>query len=383
MARQQGGGGGGAGGGGGDTGLGPLWIGLLLLIVMLLIWTMGRRYIVSFVFSLNLIQAKFITLFIHNEELSSAIFNMETLNPETVDWNRLMEFTEIVGNYMRYPIILILIMLAFLLYNSNVTLKFRRAHNMKTLRAQEQHNWPAITPIIKEDIVSLDINKGPWAMALTPIEFGRKYQLLRKDDAILDNPVPGQEMTAGIRRSDAKRVFTLQLGPYWDGFEHCAPHVRALAAVFMARMNRDKAAASKILAALDISVAEGKPDYSVADSTLEKYKNMENVQEVIAKHAYLLPVMASLLRASRDDGVVPSSEFLWLKIVDRRLWYMLNSVGRQTPFVEVGGPFAHWRAEEVMGRRSLVPMVEEAIKAFEIAIKEVKLSPKEMAQLMP
>ncbi len=85
--------------------------------------------------------------------------------------------------------------------------------------------------------------------------------------------------------------------------------------------------------------------------------------------------MASLLEGARDDGVVPSAEFLWLKTIDRRLWYMLNSVGRQTPYPEVGGPFAHWRAEKAMGRRSLVPMIDEAIKALEIAIKEMKLSP--------
>lgn len=62
---------------------------------------------------------------------------------------------------------------------------------------------------------------------------------------------------------------------------------------------------------------------------------------------------------------------------------MLNCVGRQTPFVEVAGPFAHWRAEKVMGRRSLVPMIDEAIKALEVAVKEVKLTPKELQELEP
>ena len=62
---------------------------------------------------------------------------------------------------------------------------------------------------------------------------------------------------------------------------------------------------------------------------------------------------------------------------------MLNCVGRQTPFSEVAGPFAHWRAEQVLGRASKVPMIDEAIKALEIAIKEVKLSPKELQGLKP
>jgi intracellular multiplication protein IcmP len=62
---------------------------------------------------------------------------------------------------------------------------------------------------------------------------------------------------------------------------------------------------------------------------------------------------------------------------------MLNCIGRQTPYSEVAGPFAHWRAENVMGRRSLVPMIDEAIKALDTAIKEVKLNPRQMQELQP
>jgi len=107
------------------------------------------------------------------------------------------------------------------------------------------------------------------------------------------------------------------------------------------------------------------------------------VQEIVQRHAYRLNVLASFLVAARDDGVVPAAEFLWLKPIDRRLWYVLNSVGRQTPFSEVAGPFAHWKAEIAMGRLSLVPMIDEAIKALEIAVKEIKLTPREMQELEP
>jgi intracellular multiplication protein IcmP len=294
-----------------------------------------------------------------------------------------MVMTRDVGEYMRYPVIGVLVILGVLLYTSSVSLKYRKTHDMNTLRAQERINWPAIMPVIKEDLVKQDVDTGPWAMALTPMEFARKYHLLRKDDVLLDNPMPGQEMTAGVRRGDAKRVFTMQLGPYWEGFSHCPPHTAALAAVFIARINRDRDAAAAILEAIDKSYPSGKLNYSISKSVIKKYENSELVQEIVSKHAYVLTVMASLLAAARDDGVVPSSEFLWLKPVDRRLWYMLNCVGRQTPFSEIAGPFAHWRAENVMGRRSLLPMIDEAIKALEIAIKEIKLTPKQMEELEP
>ncbi|USQ14133.1 type IVB secretion system coupling complex protein DotM/IcmP [Legionella lytica] len=366
-----------------DSGMAPVWITVLLFITVFLVWKTGHQYIVMFVFQINILQAKLVNLFIHSEQLTSLIYLMQTIDPNAVDWDQLVDTTRAVGDFMRYPVVLGLGVMAIVLYQSNLKLKYRKAHDMKSLRAQEQFNWPAIMPVVKEDLVSQDVNVGPWAMALTPMEFARKYHLLKKDDALLDNPVPGMEMTAGVRRGDAKRVFTLQLGPYWDGFEHCSPQAYALAGVFMARLNRDRDAANNILSVLDRTFVEGKPDFSVARPVVEKYKNTEEIQELIGKHAYTLTVLASLLEKARQDGVVPSSEFLWLKPVDRRLWYMLNCVGRQTPYAEVAGAFAHWRAEKEMGRRSLVPMIDEAIRALEVAVKEVKLSPRQMQELEP
>ena len=253
---------------------------------------------------------------------------------------------------------------------------------MQSLREQEQRNWSSIMPVVKEDLMKVDLLAGPWAMASTPIEFARKYQLLKKEDAILDGNTPGQEMTAGLKRGDAKRILTLQLGPYWEGFDKCQPHVVALAAVFCARVNQDRDAAAAILNTIDKTFAlNRKPDFSKGRAILRQYYNRENILDVTGRHAYLLTMMASLLDAARDDGVVATSEFLWLKVVDRRLWYMLNSVGRQTPFVEVAGPFAHWLAEKAMKKRCLVPMIDEAIKALELGVKEIKLSPKELATL--
>jgi intracellular multiplication protein IcmP len=368
---------------GSDNSFAPVWIIVLLFFTGYFVWRYGHTQIVHVIFQINIWQAKLVNFFINNKALADQIVLMQTINPSTVDFDQLWSMTRAVGDFMRYPVVLVLVILAIILYTSNITLKFRKAHDMKSLRKQEQYNWPAIMPIIKEDLVSQDVNKGPWAMALSPLEFAKKYQLLRKDDVLLDNQVPGQEMTAGIRRGDAKRVFTMQLGPYWDGFERCSPPTFALAAVFIARMNRDREAANTILQTLDKTFVLGKPDYSVAKSVMKKYYNTEIVQDIVVKHAYVFTVMASLIEAARDDGVVPSAEFLWLKVVDRRLWYMLNCVGRQTPYSEIAGPFAHWRAEKEMGHRSLVPMVDEAIKALEIAIKEIKLTPRQMGELEP
>lgn len=364
-----------------DDGLAPLWISAFLIITAFMVWHFQHEAIVRFMFRINLWQAKVVDLIWPGHPLSNLITTIENSDFSTITWKEVVELTSLVGTYTRYFYMAIIIVLAFFLYQKDISTKFCKVYSMKTLRAQEQENWPSIAPVIKEDLWKADIGEGPWAMALNPMEFGRKYNLLKKNDLLMEASMPGQEMTAALKKADAKRIFTMQLGPIWKDFNSCQPHVIALAAIFMARLCRDRESANQISKQLSISFAKGKIDYSSAYPVLEKHKNSFQVQEIVQKHAYVCTVMASLLEAARDDGVVPSSEFLWLKPIDRRLWYTLNCVGRQTPFVEVGGVFAHWKAEKKMNRASLTPMIDEAIKALDIAIKEVKLTAKELAEL--
>ncbi len=112
-------------------------------------------------------------------------------------------------------------------------------------------------------------------------------------------------------------------------------------------------------------------NFKGVDELLKKHYNTKAVQKIVQGHAYVLTVMAAMLKGARDDGVQASADFLWLKPMDRRLWYTLNTVGRQTPFIEVAGIFAHWRAEQEAQKRLVVPMVEEATNAVQLALKEV------------
>lgn len=364
------------GGGGNDSGLGPVWIIAVLFLFAFLIWHFASQYIVMVVFKLKIGEGVVINFF--TGTLSQDLLYMETVDPKSVTWNQMVQSATLVGNYFRYLVVVVAAGLAFYLYRSDVTQKFRKVYDMHALRAQEKGNWPQIVPVANLDLVSQDINKGPWAMALSPIEFARKYNLLKKDDFSAQEGAP--KTAATIKRGEAKRIFTLQLGPYWPGFDRLSgPHL-ALAAIFAAKANRDRDGSVQLMQQISKS-SDSKLDFSNARALMNKHKNTDIVQDVISKHAYTLTVMGGLLNIARDDGVLASADFLWLKPIDRRLWYMLNSIGRQTPFAEVAGPFAHFKAEILMGRRSRVPMVEEAVKALELAVKEVKLPAKELEAL--
>jgi len=132
-----------------------------------------------------------------------------------------------------------------------------------------------------------------------------------------------------------------------------------------------------LLKQIGSSATSDKLDFSGVKELVAKHKNSKYAQFAEQKHAYLLTVMATLLELARTDGVLATAEFLWLKPIDRPLWYMLNSVGRQTAFPEIAGVFAHWVAEKRLDRPLKVPMVEEAVKALEMAMKEIKYEPDE------
>jgi intracellular multiplication protein IcmP len=249
---------------------------------------------------------------------------------------------------------------------------------MKTLAEAERKNWPQISPVIKLNLVKVDIDKGPWAMALSPMQWAKKHKLLHEEKIIPSMTMTAKnhnQRTVNIKREAAHHIFVMQCGEYWQGIRYLKPGTKALFAVFAARANRDRDGALKLLLQIAASTTRGKLDFSGVDALLAKHQNSRLVQRIMHSHAYVLTVMASMLELARKDGVLATADFLWLKPTDRLLWFMLNSVGRQTSFAEVSGPFAHWNVERAMGRRLMVPMVEEAVNALEAAIKDTLYLP--------
>jgi intracellular multiplication protein IcmP len=188
---------------------------------------------------------------------------------------------------------------------------------------------------------------------------------------------------ATVMRDKARQAFAAQLGPLWAGVDNLPPHTKAIYAAFLARAEHDTDSCRGYLQKLARSAAKGTIDYSDTDELLKKYEKCKGAKLAQSRHAYVLTVMASMLVLARVDGVLASSDFLWVKPIDRRLWYTLNCVGRQVAVPEVAGVFAHWLAEKEMARPLSVPMVDEAVNAFEIAISNTVYIPEEGEEIPP
>lgn len=376
----------GGGQGGGDNSYGIIWGIAAIFAAMAGIWWTFKVQLITFYLTIKLYELNVLS-FIGNllnhayyfEPLRQTVLSARAM-AGSISFNDLITIGNSVGVWWRIPFVVILSILAVIVYVSNTTRVYKRTYSMKDFAKLESKNWPQITPVVNLDLIKTDIDTGPWAMALTPMQFCKKFKLLEEVRAQRREGESRKErgrIEAVLKRGEANQVFAMQLGPLWAGSNRLPPYARALFAAFAARINADTAPAAKLINQLATSCLDKTMDFSGTDELLKKHENTKLVQQVVQSHAYVSTVMAAMLLSARDDGVQASADFLWLKPLDRRLWYTLNTVGRQTPFVEVAGIFAHWVAEREASRKLMVPMVEEATNALEVALKEVVYKPDE------
>ncbi len=365
------------GGGGGQDGNSEnsyalLWILFIVFVLAGLIWYFFQNQLITAFIAVKKYEILAISFFIDNENVRKAIMWTESADHYNITLQDASVISTFIGQYLMYPLCFILGVMAVIMLKGTATMRYTKAYNMDTLAQQEKENWPQISPVVDIDLIAEDVGKGPWAMSMNPMQFARHYKLL-KVEMMADRKAAWKQegvTKATVIREAATQVFASQLGPLWQGVDALPPHTKALYAAFLARVEHDTDACRAYLGKMSKSAAKGTMDYSLTDEYLKKYQS-KAADLCQKKHAYVSTVMAGMLTLARTDGVLASSDFLWVKPIDRRLWYVLNCVGRQVSVPEVAGVYAHYFAERELGRALTVPMVDEATNALEIAIANI------------
>lgn len=354
------------------------WLLCIICGVGIIFWWIDEKYVVIPLFWLRVHEIEVIRLLgyvwapiahlLHLpvpdfDQLNALQAYMQQSDPSHVAWQKFTAINTEVGEWTRYPIILILVALSIVAYFQGGG-QFVHNYNMKTLRVLGQEVWPQITPVISLDLVKEDIDKGPWAMCKLPLDFCRTHDLL------LVNVVSGKKVWI-LKQKPAYRLFALQLGPMWKGLDALPIHLKALALIFLCRATGQRPLAKRMLSQIAISAASGKLDFTDVSLQLKQFNNHRIMQWLEKRHAYVSTLMATMLQIARSDGVLASAEFLWLKPVDRRMWFMLNNVGRPTAFVEISGAYSHWKAEQKIGQSLKTPMVKGAVDALDETLQNI------------
>jgi hypothetical protein len=231
---------------------------------------------------------------------------------------------------------------------------------------------------------------GYWRIARSPIQFAAENGLLIDDEG---NPLkPDQLLHRGLGHADAPAfgkarldeqknltILLAQLGPVFGGLSSLTAHRKALAAAFLAYADGEKEAGVDILDALSRSYVEqdGKPGCPVLenadfqkrmDAALERHKSIL-ADSLMERHtAFELPWFMALLTRARKKGVLASSQFLWLRPLDRSLWYALHHCGGRVAWAEGFAAWAHYAAEEKAGKALADPHVAPAVASLREAL---------------
>lgn len=250
----------------------------------------------------------------------------------------------------------------YLLFFSNHT-KFRRVHTLESFIDVQAKMWPVIAPIVKfnpmKSSARVPGEKMPdkiplFAEAMSPEEWVSWHRI-----EVVNN-IPDREAT--------RRAFSIQLGPRWTGIADAPPYVQALYAAFALKGVQRREESDDLLGELSLHWTD-KGGFVMPAKLAARVKALikdpdvgGKADEIAGQHAYRTTAMLAVLKWARwMGGVLAPAQFLWLRGVDRNLWYPLNNLGRRSFHTEGAGAMAHFMAEQNAKKALPIARLDTAI----------------------
>ncbi len=200
----------------------------------------------------------------------------------------------------------------------------------------------------------------PFAEALGPEEWLAYYSV----------PIPDGQ----IDQTAAARAFQKQLGGRWKGVQALKPYKQILVAAFCLKAARKRNDADAMLGRLamcwslkgGLNLGRDKKLLKDARAVLRNKAISAKTLAKVNRHAFETTALIRALAVAREEGgVLAPAQFVWLRAHDRRLWYPLNNMGRQSFHMEAVGAMAHYKAEKMTDRPIPVPKMEGAVETIQ------------------
>lgn len=310
---------------------------------------------------------------IGNRALDSQLL---ALDPDRVSASHLVDVSRMVGQTIQIPAVVIVALLGVVCLFRAAPSRFCRNLNLDRLIRAQAEVFRTISAHIGRRLGSDGIAAGE-PRATDPSLHDREW---------IERFATGP---AGFDEGAARRELARQLGPRWTGYAKAEPHVRCLFAAFALHASRDRSGAIDLLGTLAESLSSGEPPLvfperavAAAGAAMRDPKITERCDEIAAKHAYTMPALMTVLsHARRRAGVLAPAQFNFLKLVDRRLWYSLHSLGfpdenspdfgpMPNPLIEAAGARCHWHAEVIAGRPISIPQIDAAAATVRASAEE-------------
>lgn len=348
--------------------------------------------------------------------------NIPGMNPTLYGLKALWQLFEIHGYVWRWIVVPALLVLGWKTRVGVVRFRYRREiKDVYALIDIQAKHFPASAIIQGKNLLTTHPYVGPWATYALPLDFTLDNGLLWTSKRVISGEDPVDEKTMvripplkpeqkiqpfPIKRkamphhryvafhvARANAVFSAQMGPLWEGAEKLPPLEKALYAALCAAACGRTDDCWAMIERLAFSFREGttdkqgrlttphQADTSGTNELLSKYGNDPAVRKITETHAYSQNVIGATLNLARTKGKLLHANVLWLKPVNRTLWYVVCGDGGQSAYWEAAGPWAHAQVESLMGKRITTPMVAGAvIELFKVMSREHWIDPGEYSQ---
>lgn len=321
-------------------------------------------------------------------------------SPGRYTWDQMIKLTSATGSYWRWILTPISLYFCYLSLNRvSIEKEFSRTFNMRTLLKNNVKEFPYMAPVANIDLLQMPLYEGYWEVPLSPLEFAVKHNLIldsnnktlpkqlfldkdnypNEDSSILKKTGP-----SGIHLDRMKTInlFSKQVGKKYSGMESLPYYLIGLSAVFMLKIiggHKNNEKADELINLMSLSYKNeknGKPISLDIGDAREVYKNLEYnplVQKAIKFHtAYVSTFMIALLiNARKKSGVITTTQFIWLRPINKTMFLILNQIGGQRPFAESIGPWIHYLYEEMSSQPIYDMNLDTAFEDFCYDIAEL------------
>lgn len=301
-----------------------------------------------------------------------------SFTPASITFHVLYQFCHMVGLFFRIPAAIFIAALAALCLARNAPSRFTTSLTLDRLMKVQAGVFRTTTAFVGRGLKPRGVAAGeprPLDPALHASEWVKRYAIDRNGRFV---------------ETRAAEELTLQLGRLWTKPERASDLERSLLAAFALHGLREREVADAFLGdfAEAMAAAGGRqqpegpakavpvpPGIVVAADVVLRRQDVRAFLMIANKHAYSAPaLMTVLMEARRRAGILAPAQFNFIKMIDRRLWYALHSLGfpgetadsnppMPNPRIEAAGARDHWAAECAEGCPLHIPSIGQAMLA--------------------
>lgn len=297
------------------------------------------------------------------------------------------------GSWFRWPLLCCLTVLPVFTFRMGSVEKLTRKFDMEKLLQENSRNFPALLPVVGRGKYLLSresFDNGPWKLARSPLQFVVEHGILDGPNGfpctpedVLENGMASMEKPAYghcvFKEERALAVLKKQLGEPFSDINSFSPVRKALAVALMLYALGRKQECIAILddASASYSEKNGQPLCPILEAPafqeeiqkpLSEWDSFLERKSIQCHSAFQLPLFMALLIEARKKGVLATSQFIWLRPLDRPLWYALNQCGGRAAWAEALAPWAHFQAEKQSGAALTEPQIEAGVASLRKAL---------------